>query len=185
MAKKKPIPKRKNVGQTASIKDFIDMVVPGIIKFNPDHYIVGDTYRSVWAIREYPPVTSEQAILSRFGDRESVTLRIYSRYVDAREQERIIQNAARKNKMMLGGDNMQESITAESNLEDVATLLKEMARNLEPLLHCSCYIELIAPTYEKLRELQTEASMELTRNKLTADKLMLRQKEGCPVPCYR
>ena len=178
MAKKKPIPKRKNVGQTSSIKDFIDMVVPGVIKFNPDHYIVGDTYRSVWAIREYPPVTSEQAILSRFGDRESVTLRIYSRYVDAREQERIIQNAARKNKMMLGGDNMQESITAESNLEDVATLLKEMARNLEPLLHCSCYIELIAPTYEKLRELQTEASMELTRNKLTADKLMLRQKEG-------
>ena len=74
MAKKKPIPKRKNVGQTASIKDFIDMVVPGIIKFNPDHYIVGDTYRSVWAIREYPPVTSEQAILSRFGDRESVTV---------------------------------------------------------------------------------------------------------------
>ena len=178
MAKKKPIPKRKNIGQTASIKDFIDMVVPGIIKFNPDHYIVGDTYRSVWAIREYPPITSEQAILSRFGDRESVTLRIYSRYVDAREQERIIQNAARKNKMMLGGDNMQESITAESNLEDVATLLKEMARNLEPLLHCSCYIELIAPTYDKLRELQTEASMELTRNKLTADKLMLRQKEG-------
>ena len=37
MAKKKPIPKRKNVGQTSSIKDFIDMVVPGIIKFNPDH----------------------------------------------------------------------------------------------------------------------------------------------------
>lgn len=187
MAKKKPIPKRKNVGQTPSMKDFVDMVVPGIIKFNPDHYIVGDTYRCVWAIREYPPVTSEQAILSRFGDRESVTLHIYSRYVDAHEQERIIQNAARKNKMMLGGDNMQESITAESNLEDVATLLKEMARNLEPLLHCACFIELIAPSYEKLRELQTEASMELTRNKLTADKLLLRQQEGfrSANPCGR
>ena len=72
MAKKKPIPKRKNVGQTPSMKDFVDMVVPGIIKFNPDHYIVGDTYRCVWAIREYPPVRLLPTLMTNLYLRESL-----------------------------------------------------------------------------------------------------------------
>ena len=80
-------------------KDYFDRVLPGYIKFNVDHYIVGDSYRSVWAIREYPPVTEEQAILSRLADKNGVTLRIYNRLVEAAEQRKIIQNAARKNKM--------------------------------------------------------------------------------------
>ena len=31
-------------------KDFFDMILPGVIKFLSDHYIVGDSYRSVWVI---------------------------------------------------------------------------------------------------------------------------------------
>ena len=46
-------------------KDFFDMILPGTIKFLSDHYIVGDSYRCVWAIREYPPSTEEQAIFSQ------------------------------------------------------------------------------------------------------------------------
>jgi len=57
-------------------KDFFDMILPGTIKFLSDHYIVGDSYRCVWAIREYPPSTEEQAILSQLADRSGVTLRI-------------------------------------------------------------------------------------------------------------
>ena len=41
-------------------KDFFDMILPSTIKFLTDHYIVGDSYRSVWAVREYPPSTEEQ-----------------------------------------------------------------------------------------------------------------------------
>ena len=37
-------------------KDFFDMILPSTIKFFTDYYIVGDSYRSVWAVREYPPV---------------------------------------------------------------------------------------------------------------------------------
>lgn len=59
-------------------KDFFDMILPGTIKFYADRYIVGDGYRCVWAIREYPPSTEEQAILSRLADRSGVTLRILS-----------------------------------------------------------------------------------------------------------
>ena len=52
------------------------------------------------AVREYPPATSDQDILSRFGDKENVTLHIYSRYIDAAEQRKIIQNAPKRNKMV-------------------------------------------------------------------------------------
>ena len=37
-------------------KDFFDMILPGSVKFLSDHYVVGDSYRSVWVIREYPPL---------------------------------------------------------------------------------------------------------------------------------
>lgn len=47
-------------------KDFFDMILPGTVKFFSDHYVLGDSYRCVWAIREYPPTTEEQAIFNRF-----------------------------------------------------------------------------------------------------------------------
>ena len=53
-------------------KDFFDMILPGTVKFLSDHYIVGDSYRCVWVIREYPPSTEEQAILSQLADRNGV-----------------------------------------------------------------------------------------------------------------
>ena len=55
-------------------KDFFDMILPGTIKFMSDHYIVGDSYRCAWVVREYPPSTEEQAILSQLADRSGVTL---------------------------------------------------------------------------------------------------------------
>ncbi|MBR3998633.1 MAG: VirB4 family type IV secretion system protein, partial [Clostridia bacterium] len=153
--------------------------------FNVDHIICGDTYRCIWAIREYPPQTTEQAILCRFGDKENVTVHIYSRFVDNMEQRRILQNATRKNKMQSTSEDVQESITAEGNMEDVVTLLSEMRKNKEPLLHCAVFLELCATSYEKLKELQSEVAMELTREKLTIDRLTLRQKEGflTVMPC--
>ena len=87
----------------AYAKDFFDMILPGTIKFLSDHYIVGDSYRSVWAIREYPPATEEQAILSRLADRGGVTLRIYHRLVNGAEQRKIISGATRRNRMKSGG----------------------------------------------------------------------------------
>lgn len=160
------------------MKDFFDMVSPTTLRFNVDHFICGDTYRSVWAIREYPPLTSDQAVLSRFGEKDSVTLHIYSRFVDAFEQRRILQNAARKNRMNIASENVQEAVTAEGNMQDVVTLLAELRKNKEPLLHCAVFIELSAVSLEKLKELQAEVAMELAREKITVDKLTLRQKEG-------
>ena len=122
VAKKKPIPVKVDKAE-AQLKDFFDMVAPSAVKFMADHFIFGDTYRCVWAVREYPPTTSDQAILSRFGDKENVTLHIYSRYVDAAEQRKIIQNAQRKNKMLSTSEDLQESIKGEGNMNDVIELL--------------------------------------------------------------
>jgi type IV secretory pathway VirB4 component len=175
--KKKSIPSPVEI-EKAQLKDFFDMISPSTIKFNPDYYICGDSYRSVWAIREYPPTTTDQAILCRFGDKESLTLHVYSRFVDANEQRKIIQNATRKNRMMTGGTDIQDTVTAEGNLEDVVELLSNMRRNKEPLLHCAVFLELTATSIEKLKELQSEVQMELARSKISIDRLTLRQKEG-------
>lgn len=160
------------------IKDFFDRILPSTIKFNTDYYILGDSYRCIWAIREYPPTTEELALFSTLADRNNITIRIYSRFVDALEQRRIIQNATRKNKLSTGSNDVQENINAEGNLQDVVTLIAELRKNKEPLLHCAVYLELKAESKDKLRELQSEIQMELTRSKMSVDRLTLRQKEG-------
>lgn len=159
-------------------KDFFDCVLPGTIKFFTDYYIIGDSYRSVWAVREYPPSTEEQAILSQLADRNGVTIRMYNRLVEAFEQRKIVQNAMRRNKMKSGGTDVNDSIEAEGNLMDVIDMLANLRKNRECLLHCSVFIEIKAKSRLKLRELQSEISMELTRSKISIDRLTLRQKEG-------
>lgn len=159
-------------------KDFFDMILPGTVKFMTDHYILGDSYRCVWAVKEYPPSTEEQAILSQLADRSGVTVRIYHRLVESMEQRKIIQNATRRNKLKIGSNDMNENIEAEGNLQDVIELLANLRKNREPLLHCSVFIELKAKSMDALEELQSEISMELTRSKISVDRLTLRQKEG-------
>ena len=178
MLKRKP--KVLTLEQTEEIrtKDFFDMILPGTVKFLSDRYILGDSYRCVWAIREYLPSTEEQAILSRLADKSGVTLRIYHRLVDSMEQRKIIQNAARKNKLKSGGNDVTEAIEAESNLQDLMRLVANQKREQGLLLHCSVFIELKARSMEGLKELQSEIAMELARSKISVDRLMLRQKEG-------
>ena len=159
-------------------KDYFDCIAPSTIKFMNNYYIVGDSYRCVWAIREYPPSTEEQAMLAKVADRNGVTLRIYHRLVDAMEQKRIVQNAMRKNKMKSTANDVTECVEAEGNLQDVIELLANIRRNRECLLHCSVFLELKAKSLDELKDLQNEVSMELTRSKISVDRLTLRQKEG-------
>ena len=160
------------------VKNFFDQILPGTIKFLSDHYVLGDSYRCVWAIREYPPSTEEQAILAQLADRSGVTLRIYHRLVEPNEQRKILQNATRRNKLKRGGSDVNETIEAEGNLQDVIELLANLRKNREPLLHVSAFLELKARSLEALKELQSDVAMELTRSKISVDRLTLRQKEG-------
>ena len=172
------IPKTKEEKEQVRIKEFLDMCAPSVLKFYPDYYICGSSFRSTWVVREYPTDTEEQALLRHLGDRSGVTLRVYTRHVTPAEERKIISNAASRNRMNRSSGNIQKEIIAESNLNDVMNLIAQMHRDREPLVHCAVFIEISTPTLEKLKEMQAEVEAELTRSKISVDKLFLRQKEG-------
>lgn len=172
------IPKTEEEKEQVRIKEFLDMCAPSVLKFYPDYYICGSSFRSTWVVREYPTDTEEQALLKHLGDRSGVTLRVYTRHVTPAEERKIISNAASRNRMNRSSGNIQKEIIAESNLNDVMNLIAQMHRDREPLVHCAVFIEISTPTLEKLKEMQAEVEAELTRSKISVDKLFLRQKEG-------
>ena len=191
--KKKPQKKKKSGGLLPPVKaaprkakdaeplpkEFLDIIAPGAARFNTDHYILGNSYRTVFALRGYPTSTEELALLRHLGEKSGVTLSIYARKVDPAEERRIIHNAANKNRMNQANTNdMKATITAEANLQDVANLIASMHKNREPLMHCAVFIELAARDQEGLRSLQNEVLAELVRSKLSADRVFLRQREG-------
>ncbi len=171
--------------EIVSTKDFFDRAIPGNVRFFSDHYICGNFYKSCWAITEYPPTTEDTAILAHLADRSGVTLRIYNRLVSSMEQKKIVQQAMRKNHMMSTTNDVSESVKAQDNMNDVIELLSELRRNKEPLLHTAVFIELKAYSEDKLKEIQADVQMELTRSKISVDRLLLRQKEGflSVIPC--
>lgn len=176
---KNPFRKKTLTPQEAFIRTYLDCIAPGVVKFEVDHYIFGNTYRCVWALREYPASTESQAILRHLGEKSGVTLRIYCRQVSPGEEDRIIDNANKKNKLDGSDPNkLRQAVEAESNLRDVAELVHKMHREHEPLLHCAVYLEMTADSMEHLRQLQTDVLTELVRCKLNVDKLLLRQKQG-------
>ena len=83
--------KKKMEEQTpgeVKLKGYLDMTAPSVIQFYTDHYICGNTSRSVWALREYPTATDEQAILRHLGEKDGVTLRVYTRQVTPAEEKK-------------------------------------------------------------------------------------------------
>ena len=184
LRKAQAIPASKTVNDV-QIQEFLDMIAPSVIKFETDYFICGNTFRCVWALREYPTATDEQAILSHLGEKDGVTLRIYTRHVTPVEEKKIISNAANKNRMARSNtSDLQQTVLAESNLQDVTTIVAQMHRNREPLLHTAVYLELYAHDMDQLKLLQTEVLTELIRAKLNVDRLLLRQKQGfqCVMP---
>ena len=174
--KKKPAPKPAAVPRP---KDFLDMVAPSAVKFNTDCSIIGGAYHAFLSLRGYAASTEELALLSRLGAKDGVNLSLYARQVTAAEEKQIIQNASNKNRLTRSNTNdLQQSVAAESDLQDVAALVTQMHRSREPLIHCAVFIDISAPDMAKLSTLKDFVTAELARSKLTPDPLLLRQREG-------
>ena len=174
--KKKAPPKPAPVPRP---KDFLDMVAPSVVKFNTDSSIIGSAYHTFLALRGYAASTEELALLSRLGAKDGVNLSLYARQVTAAEEKQIIQNASNKNRLTRSNTNdLQQSVAAESDLQDVAALVTQMHRSREPLIHCAVFIDISAPDQAKLSTLKDFVTAELARSKLTPDPLLLRQREG-------
>ena len=174
--RKKPVEKP---AETYQPKDFLDLIAPAAVKFNTDSYVLGGLYRCVLALRGYPAVTEDLALLSHICNRAGVTLHLYARQVTAAEEDAIYHKAVNKNRLDRSSqDNLKRSVTAEANLQDVAAIIAGARKNREPLIHCAVFLELAAKSPEELRLLRDEVGAELTRAKLSADPLLLRQREG-------
>ena len=180
MAKK--VQKKKNSPKPAAParpKDFLDMAAPSVVKFNTDHAIIGCGYHTFLALRGYAASTEELALLSRLGAKDGVNLSLYARQVTAAEEKQIIQNASNKNRLTRSNTNdLQQSVAAESDLQDVAALAAQMHRSREPLIHCAVFIDISASDMAKLSTLKDFVTAELARSKITPDPLLLRQREG-------
>ena len=179
---KKPQKKKKTAAKPAAAprpKDFLDMVSPAAVKFNTDHAIVGGVYRTFLALRGYPATTESLALLRHLGEKSGVSLSIYTRQVTAAEEKQIIHNADSKNRLALNNtSDLRQTVTARANLQDVEEMVASMDRNKEPLLHCAVFIGLTARDQDSLRTLREQVTAELIRAKLSADPLLLRQREG-------
>ena len=67
--------------EAEKLKSFLDMIAPSLVKFEFDRYFCGNSIRCVWALREYPTATDDQAILRHLGEMHGVTLHVYTRIV--------------------------------------------------------------------------------------------------------
>ena len=68
--------------------------------------------------------TSEQTILRHLGEKDGVTMHIYTRHVSPVEEKKIISYAVNKNRMKRSStQDLQQSVTAESNLKDVTNII--------------------------------------------------------------
>lgn len=162
------------------IKNFVDLVSPSIMNFkHTNYYIVGNTYRSVFAIRSYITQTEQQALLKALGEKEGVTLHIYSRLVSSSERKKVVDNAERANNSKVrNSKNMLETTEGIENLKDLQKVLSQAYKTNENLLHCAVYIEAIAPSYDDLKVVVDSIMQILIDARIVKDALMLQQRDG-------
>ena len=161
-----------------AVKDFLDMIAPAAVRFNSDQYILGNSFRAVYAVRSYGTSTEELALLRDLGCMNGVTLTVYARRVGPAEEDSILHNATNKNRMNQKANDIKSQITASSNLQDVEALIARMHKNNEKFFHCAVFIELAAFDADGLKKLQDEILGNLVRMKINADRILLRQQEG-------
>ena len=157
-----------------AVKDFLDMIAPAAVRFNSDQYILGNSFRAVYAVRSYGTSTEELALLRDLGCMNGVTLTVYARRVGPAEEDSILHNATNKNRMNQKANDIKSQITASSNLQDVEALIARMHKNNEKFFHCAVFIELAAFDADGLKKLQDEILGDLVRMKITADRILLR-----------
>lgn len=161
-------------------KSFLELTAPSVMDFrHPNYFVIGNTFRCVWAVRGYPTVTGDQAILRELGEKDGVTLHIYTRPISTLETNDIFKKAERRNRYQRSSSSsIQVSVEAEENINDLSELISKMHRSKEPLTYCSVYIEMIASSLESLDMLKGNVIACLNRYKLLYDSLWLQQKDG-------
>ena len=94
------------------------------------------------------------------------------------EEKKIFANATSVNLMNRNSGDVRREVVAQENMKDIMRLMATAHSERELFLHCAVFIDISAPSQEKLKAMQADVEAELTRSKIAVDKLFLRQKEG-------
>lgn len=159
---------------------FFDRITPSAIRFYLDYAVVGNSYRCYWAIREYPPDTTAQAILKGVATMQGVTLRIYAKKTTPKEENQLLSSGSRKT---LYDNNtatsLMEAVAASENLGELQEAFRQMRKERERLVDVSVFLELRAESREALTDLQNVVKAELMAERIFVDELWMRQREAC------
>lgn len=164
--------------EAAAAASFLDLTAPNAMKFWPDHFLCGNTYRAVWAITSYLYTTEEQALLADLSAMSGITLHIRHSALSPIAEDQIIQNAQRKNANGLFSKDVKTSAGAVDDAKDLANLLRKKRKDKEPLIDVSVFVEIKADTLELLLSREQEVQQLLSAAKIEVDRLLLTQKEG-------
>lgn len=170
--------------EAAALKDYLGLIAPSVINFrvHSEYFIIGNTYRSVWAIRGYPTKVSADssglALLSQLGEKDGVTIRTYVNKLTEHEQQQIFEAANRRNRMKTKDLKVTTATQAQQNMQDIQDMILRSYNRKEPFVKCSIYIEVIADSLEDLQVKQSNLRTLLNQKKILVDKLYLQQKQG-------
>lgn len=162
------------------LKNFVDLVAPSVMNFkHGNYYVIGNTFRSTYAVREYATSTKKLHLLSELGERDGVTLHIYNRLLSSYEQDKVFQQAERRNHSLFNiSRRMGDKVKSDENLNDLEKLERGAHKTKEKFLNCAVYIEMIANSLDKLKELKTSVDQILSSNNIVKDNLFTQQRDG-------
>ena len=168
------------IDEEPDIKNFVDLVAPSIMNFKfKNHCIIGNTYRSIFAVRSYVTQTEQQALIKALGEKEGVTLHIYSRVVNALEKRKIINNAERSSKSKVyNATNISDRTEGMEDIKDLQQVLSNTYKTNEKLLHCAVFIEAMAKSHDELKTVVDSVLQVLVDARITRDNLTLQQRDG-------
>ena len=159
------------------VKDFVDMISPSVIKFFPSYYIFGNTYRRVFALRNYPLHTENMALLRKFGEESNITLKIYCNRMGDNEYKNSIESSVHKNISDTTENEFIKRTNANQQLEVTQELVQYLNQNKdESMFKIQVYIEVIANNEAELEKLTNTVIIKL--GGIAFDNLFLRQKQG-------
>ena len=171
--------------ETYRVKSYKELIAPGVLSFrkSPEYYILGNTYRCVWAIRSYAETVQKDsadiAVLHELGEMDGVTLHMYIRHLPDIERNEIFSRAQNRTTMEKNTAwKLHEQIQADEQMTVLSRVIRETQRTKERFIYCAVFIELIADDPKQLLSKQIEVQSFLSRHKILVDKLHLRQLQA-------
>ncbi|MBQ3286097.1 MAG: type VI secretion protein [Ruminococcus sp.] len=161
-------------------KGFVDVVCPSVAVFKqPNYYVIGNTFRSVIALREYQTLTDQRAILKEFGEKEGVTLHIYARRLNSVETNKVIDNSEINSKSkIIGAKKLREQVDGVEDIDDIKKYITNKRSSNQSLFAVAVFIETSAKSLDDLKSLNDTIAQTLTSLRLVCDKLHFQQRDG-------